>query len=353
MSFFGPPPGALARARAFGSEPRHHAYTPGQGLEPLRELIAGKLEVENRTALGPDRAVIVTAGGNMAFLNALFAITDPGDEVILPLPYYFNQEMALRMLNCLPVTVPTDGNHQLDLNRIEAAITPRTRAIVTISPNNPTGAVYPEAHLRQVNRLCRDRGIYHISDEAYENFLYDGARHFSPASIPGSESHTIALYSLSKAYGFASWRIGYMVIPSHLYMSVMKAQDTNLICPPAISQHAAMGALEAGSAYCREQMPTLLRVRSLMLDELRELDAWCEVPRTQGAFYFFLKVDRPIDAMALAERLICEHGVAAVPGNAFGVTDACTLRVSYGALTEDTSREGTRRLVRGLRSLLG
>jgi len=352
MSFFGPPPGALARARAFGSEPGHHRYTPGQGLEELRDLIARKLGAENGTPLGPDRALVVTAGGNMAFLNALFAIADPGDEVILPLPYYFNHEMALRMLDCVPVTVPTDRNHQLDLDRIEAALTPRTRAVVTISPNNPTGAVYPEAALRAVNRLCRDRDIYHISDEAYENFVHDGASHFSPASIPGSQAHTIALYSLSKAYGFASWRIGYMVFPAHLYMSVMKAQDTNLICPPAISQHAAIGALEAGSAYCRGHLPALRRVRSLVLDELRALEAVCDIPRTQGAFYFFLRVHRPLDAMGLVERLIREHGVAVVPGNAFGVADACTLRVSYGMLTEATAREGIRRLARGLRCLL-
>jgi aspartate/methionine/tyrosine aminotransferase len=352
VSFFGPPPGALERASHFGLEPDHHRYTPVQGLESLRESLAEKLTAENRIELGAGQEVIVTAGGNMAFLNALFAITDPGDEVILPLPYYFNQEMALRMLNCRPVPVPTDANHQLDLDQIEAAITPRTRAVVTISPNNPTGAVYPEAYLRRINRLCRERGLYHISDEAYENFLYDGASHFSPGSIPGAEAHTISLFSLSKAYGFASWRIGYMVVPAHLFSSVLKAQDTNLICPPAISQHAALGALEVGSAYCRAQLPTLSRVRAIMLEGLRELDDSCDIPETQGAFYFFLRVKSPLGAMGLAERLIREYRVAAIPGNAFGLTEACTLRVSYGALTEATAREGTRRLVRGLRNIL-
>lgn len=353
VSFFGPPPQALERARHFGLALDDHKYAPVQGLDPLLELLSGKLRAENRIALGADQNVIVTAGGNMAFLNALFAITDPGDEVILPLPFYFNQEMALRMLSCVPVPVPTDRDYQLDLDRIEGAITERTRAVVTISPNNPTGAVYPEDRLRRINALCRDRGIYHISDEAYENFVFEDAAHFSPASIQGSEGHTISLYSLSKAYGFASWRIGYMVIPAHLFSAVLKAQDTNLICPPAISQHAAMGALEAGSDYCRTQLATLQRVRGIVLEELGGLAGICDIPAAKGAFYFLLRPHRPLDAMTVAERLIREHRVAVIPGNAFGVTEVCNLRISYGALTEATAREGTRRLVRGLCSILG
>lgn len=353
VSFFGPPPQALERVQRFGLAPDDHKYTPVQGIDALLELLSRKLRTENRIALGAGQNVIVTAGGNMAFLNALFAITDPGDEVILPRPYYFNQEMALRMLDCVPVPVPVDSDHQLDLERIEGAITERTRAVVTISPNNPTGAVYPEAQLRRINQLCRDRGIYHISDEAYENFVFDGAVHFSPASIPGSEGHTISLYSLSKAYGFASWRIGYMVIPAHLFSAVLKAQDTNLICPPAISQHAALGALEAGSAYCREQLVTLQHVRDIVLEELSGLADVCDIPPARGAFYFLLRLRRPLDAMAVAERLIRDHRVAVIPGNAFGATEACNLRVSYGALTEATAKEGTRRLVQGLHSILG
>src|SRR6185369_12263196 len=128
------------------------------------------------------------------------------------------------------------------------AITAKTRAVVTISPNNPTGAVYSEAALCEVNQICGERGIYHISDEAYENFTYNGARHFSPASVAGSEAHTISLFSFSKAFGFASWRIGYMVMPENLFVPVKKIQDTILICAPVISQYAACGALKAGAA---------------------------------------------------------------------------------------------------------
>src|SRR5919108_329673 len=164
-------------------------------------------------------------------------------------------------------------NHKYGSVQGLSPLTELTRAIVTISPNNPSGAVYPEALLREINSLCRLHGIYHISDEAYENFTYGAARHFSPAAIEGAETHTIALYSLSKAYGFASWRIGYMLIPEHLYDSVLKAQDTNLICAPLISQYAALGALEVGSSYCRERLPAIERVRAVVLDELATLDS--------------------------------------------------------------------------------
>ena len=128
---------------------------------------------------------MVTAGGNQAFLNVVLGILDPGDEVILPVPYYFNHEMAITMANARPVLAPTDSDYQLDLGALRSAITPRTRAIVTVSPNNPSGAVYPEGALRAVNALCAEHGIYHISDEAYEYFTFDDARHFSPASISG------------------------------------------------------------------------------------------------------------------------------------------------------------------------
>jgi aspartate/methionine/tyrosine aminotransferase len=351
--YYGPPNAALAAAQNFGGWPEQHKYGPVHGIPALLERIECKLAEDNGVFLTSNRHIVVTAGANMGFLNALFAITDPGDEAILPLPYYFNQEMAIRMLNCTPVFVPTDENYHLRPEAIRAAITPRTRAVVTISPNNPSGAVYSEAALREVNALCKAHGIYHISDEAYEYFTYGAARHFSPASIAGSEAHTISLYSLSKAYGFASWRIGYLVIPEHLYDAVLKAQDTNLICAPLISQQAAVGALDVGAAYCREHLETIRRVRGIVLDELRAVADFCRIPPAEGAFYILLKVDTELDSMTLAERLIREHRVAAIPGNAFGLADGCYLRIAYGALEPETAEEGIRRLTAGLRAMIG
>ena len=233
------------------------------------------------------------------------------------------------MLNCIPIAVPTDERYQLKLDLIRQAITPKTRAIVTISPNNPSGAVYPAATLREVNSLCREHGLYHLSDEAYENFTYGEARHLSPSSLPGSEAHTISLYSLSKAYGFASWRIGYMVLPEHLYDSKLKAQDTNLICAPLISQYAAIGALEEGSRYCSEKLATISGTRAIVLDALGRIDEICTTPQTEGALYVFIKLRTHLHPMRVVEKLITQFRVAVIPGTTFGMecyaTCACPL----------------------------
>jgi aspartate/methionine/tyrosine aminotransferase len=287
----------------------------------------------------------------MGFINAVLAIADPEDEIILQTPYYFNHEMAIRMANCHPICVPTDENYQLQLDRIEAAITPKTKAIVTISPNNPTGLVYPETDLHQVNKLCQERGIYHISDEAYEYFTYDNASHFSPASIADSQEYTISLFSLSKAYGFASWRIGYMVIPDRLKTAIQKIQDTILICPPVISQFAALGALQAGRDYCQEKVHAIAQVRQKILQEFTALQDFCAIPVAQGAFYFLIKVNSPLHPLDLVQKLIDEYRVAVLPGMTFGMENGCYLRVSYGALAADKVTLGIGRLVEGLKSV--
>ena len=344
-----PPPEAIAQITTFLSQPNNHKYQSVQGIPPLLAAIAEKLQQENAIALGADRDVVVTAGSNMGFLNAVLAITSPGDEIILQTPYYFNHEMAIAIAGCRAVCVPTDENYQLQLDQIAAAITDRTRAIVTISPNNPTGVVYSEASLRAVNALCGNRGLYHIHDEAYEYFTYDGIVPFSPGSLPGN--HTISLFSLSKAYGFASWRIGYMVIPQELLLPVMKIQDTNVICPAVVSQYAALGALQAGVDYCRHRLGAIAAMRQLMLTELEQIADICTVPPTQGAFYFLLRLQGDWDAFALVKRLIQDYGVAVIPGTTFGLTTGCYLRVAFGALQKVTAAEGIDRLITGLRQI--
>jgi len=348
---YGPPPQALERIGAFLADPANHKYMPVHGIHALLDAIRSKLQADNGICVGPERRIVVTAGANMGFVNAVLAIADPGDEVILLKPYYFNYDMAVRIAGCVPKVVPTRPNYQLDLAAIRRGVGPRTRAVVTISPNNPTGAVYPEADLRAVNALCRDRGIYHIHDEAYEYFTYDNARHFSPASDPASAGHTISLFSLSKSYGFASWRVGYMVIPAALFEAVRKVQDTILICAPAISQEAAVGALEAGAAFCREKVRQIARVREMVLEKLADIGELCEVPRADGAFYFLLRVHTRLGDMDVVRRLVSEFRVAVIPGGTFGMDDGCYLRVSYGPLSEESASEGIGRLVRGLKTI--
>ncbi|NET56176.1 MAG: pyridoxal phosphate-dependent aminotransferase [Symploca sp. SIO2E6] len=348
---YGPPPEAIALLPEFLGDLHNHKYQPVHGIAPLLSAIEAKLQAFNGIEMNGENCIVVTAGSNMAFMNAVLAITTPGDEIIIQVPYYFNHEMAITMASCHPVLVATDANYQLCPEAIAQAITPKTKAVVTISPNNPTGAVYSEEALREVNRICRDRGIYHISDEAYEYFTYNGVKHISPGAFSPSSEYTISLYSLSKAYGFASWRIGYMVIPQHLLGAVKKVQDTILICPPVVSQYVALGALQMGVDYCKKYISAIATVRQLVLNSLNRLQDLCTIAPADGAFYFFLKVHTQLGAFELVERLIQEYQVAVIPGTTFGMDDGCYLRVAYGALQQETAAEGIERLVRGLESI--
>ena len=347
-----PPQQALEAASRAINEPATSQYQQAAGMPQLLERIAAKLKSENKIDTSKGMKLMVTAGGNMAFCHALDAITEIGDEIILNTPYYFNHEMAIRIAGCTPVCVATDDAYLPRPEALAAAITPRTRAIVTVSPNNPTGAVYPQGILAAVNELCAKRGIYHISDEPYEYFTYGAARHFSPGSLAGAEAHTLSLYSLSKAFGFAGWRIGYMAYPAHLEAAMLKIQDTELICPSVVTQMAAAAAMGAGRAYCEPYLKELAEVRELVLSQLGSLAPRVKAPLAEGAFYNFVKIDSALDPMVVADRLIREYKVAVLPGMTFGI-EGCYLRIAYGALQKDTVAEGMGRLVRGLREIVG
>lgn len=345
---YGPPADAVAALPSLMADPALNKYQAVTGIAPLVDAIKGKLLAENGYRVDGQSEIMVTAGSNSAFLTAVLAIADPGDELILPTPYYFNQEMAIRMCGCTPVLVPTRSDWQLDIDALARAITPRTRAIVTLSPNNPTGAVYPEQDLRAVNALCAQHGIYHFSDEAYEYFTYEGARHFSPASIPGAHEHTLSFYSFSKNYGMASWRVGYVVYPLALSEAMNKVQDTNLICAPVASQLLAAESLKKGRAIIDPQIDALARVRRTVHESLASLGDLVEFPRTEGAFYVLMKLPGVDDALAFNRTMVERHKVATIPGFAFGLTDTKTAnyqRLSYGALDAASVAEGVQRFV--------
>ena len=343
-----PPPTVRKKLSLFWEDPHSQKYSSVRGNHLLISKIEEKLAKDNSIHVNNDQVTIVTAGANMGFLNALFAITEPGDEVIIFSPYYFNHEMAITMVGCKPVCVELEEPYQIDLHILRNHINSRTKAIVTVSPNNPAGVVYSTATLKAINMMCAQYGCYHISDEAYEYFIYDGFEHFSPGSMSGSENHTISLFSLSKSYGFAGWRIGYMVAPSHLADAIEKVQDTNLICPAVASQYAAMGALEVGADYPRGYLEELQEVRDLIATSLRKLGDLCSFTLPQGAFYFLLKVNLEMKSSELVETLIKVHQIALIPGAAFGQSDGCYLRIAYGALDKNTVAAGIGRLVDGL-----
>ena len=352
IAFYGPPNQAFEHVQKHLGDDSINRYGPVEGIPELQQALTKKLSTINKIIINDNNAVVVTAGSNMAFNTAILAITDPGDEVILTLPYYFNHEMSLVMERCVPVLIPSQDNFHLDIKKIETAITKKTKAIVTISPNNPSGAVYSKNELFEVNTLCKQHGIYHINDEAYEDFYYENHQHFSPASIKETHSHTISLFSFSKGYGFAGWRIGYMVIPIFLLAAVKKIQDTVLISPPIISQYAAIGALSAEKSFLKDKRKAMCTKRDLVINKLSNLKYLNKQPISEGAFYTLLSVNSNQSDMQLAKQLIEKYKVATIPGSAFGIESGCYLRLSYGALLDNEINEGLDRIIQGLGELM-
>lgn len=356
---YGPPNQAIAALPKLLQDSQLNKYQSVFGYAPLLAAFEKKLSEDNHIPINADNQVMVTAGSNSAFLNAVLVVSEPGDEFILPLPFYFNQEMAIRLCGCVPVTVPTRQDWQLDLDAIKSALTKRTRAIITVSPNNPTGAVYDEASLTAVNQLCAEQGIYHFSDEAYESFTFDKAQHFSPASLPGAAPHTLSFYSLSKNYGMASWRIGYVVFPAGLTEAMCKVQDTNLICAPVVSQLLAIEALKHGKPWLEPKMQALAAVRQNVHGMLSTRPELIQFPRTTGAFYVLMRLP-PLGpkqtALDFTHHMASQHRVVTIPGFAFGLTDQVQgnyQRLSYGALDAESVNEGVSRFLSAVKNWYG
>ena len=332
-------------------------YGPMEGdpelLDAVRQELAGRHRLDLDGA-----ALLVTAGSNMAFNAIAQVILDPGDEVILPLPWYFNHAMAVQLAGGVPVGVP--AGLVPDPERLAAAITPRTRAILTVSPANPSGVVIPGHVLAAINQLCAERGLFHISDEAYAAFVHGSVPHQPPGRIRGSGGYTITLHSFSKAYGMAGWRLGYAAVPRQLLAGLAQVQDTVMICPPRLTQRAALAALAAGPDWIAPRVASLEERRRLVLEAVASARSQ-GLPITlpivpDGAFYALLSCTTPLSGEALVEHLVLDHGVAALPGEAFGLGGGegpSLLRLSYGMLEPTLLAEALDRLLMGLWQLLG
>ncbi len=350
VPYFSPPSQAVSDGANAMANPEGYRYTSDAGIEELRQAIAVKLQRDNWYRAEPDENIMVTSGANQAFLNALLAITDTKDEVVILTPYYFNHVMAVQMAGCRPVLVHTEENYRPDLRAVESAINSNTRAVVTISPNNPTGAVFDRALLKGINELCAENNIYHISDETYEYFVFDGVEHCSPSVFDSGLDHTISLYSMSKSFGMPGYRVGYMTYPGDLHEDVLKVQDTIAICAPAPSQRAAVSALETDKDYLKPHLEAMTKVRNLFKTELNGLDG-IDFTMTRGGFYFLVRLSTTEDDRSIAKRLIEDHGLITIPGCVFGTTDP-SLRLSYGNVDFETASEGLERMAKALGTLL-
>jgi aspartate aminotransferase len=331
-------------------------YTPSAGILPLRQAIAKKLLEENHVSYDPGE-VLVSCGAKHSIYNALMAICDDGDEVIIPSPYWASYPEQVRLTGAKPVFIETkerDG-YKLKAPDFESAITSRAKALILNSPNNPTGGVYSRKDLSDIAEVSVRHGIIVISDEIYEKLVYDGNKHISIASIsPEIKSQTIVINGVSKAYAMTGWRIGYAVGPLKIIKAMADIQGHTTSNAASISQKASLAALTGPQQPVAAMVESFASRRNLMVTGFNEIPGLRINIVPNGAFYVFVDATDIIsrcpkalsmeiidDDTSLARFLLEEAKVAVVPGSAFGGPGY--LRLSY-ATSEDRIREGLRRI---------
>ena len=321
-------------------------YTPGNGILELRQAIVKKLKEDN----GLDYTVheVTTAvGAKQAIASAMMVITGPGDEVLLPVPCWVSYTEMIRLAGAAPVFVPVrQDNYELDLDAIRAAITPRTKAIVICTPNNPTGAVYSEESLRELADLAVKHDFFIVADEIYEKMVYDGAKHFSVASISREVwERTITVNGFSKAYAMTGWRIGYAAARADVIKGIMAVQSQTTSATSAISQKAALAALQGSQHDLQVMVEEFKRRKDYVVQRLNAMEG-ITCPDVKGAFYVYPDVqpylgkrfgDQVIEnAVDLCQYLLDEALISTVPGEAYNVPGK--IRISYSNSMENLEK---------------
>ncbi len=320
------------------------AYSSNYGDIRLRRAIAEKLERMNHLKVDPTKEIMVTCGGEEAVAAALFALLEKGDEVLIADPSYIPYSSLTKIAEAEPVYVPLDekNGYCFDLEKLEAAITDKTKLLVLCTPGNPTGTMMDEESLRKLAEICCRHDILVLADEAYEQVLYDGNNHISIASLPGMWERTITVQSFSKTYSMCGWRIGYLVAPAELMRIVVRAHQTVAMNACSFGQMGALEALTGPQDSLHAMLAEFDRRRLVLYNGLKELGIPCSRP--QAAFYLFPDISEfGMDSFTFAELLLDKYGVATVPGVEFGKNGENHLRISYATSFEDC-QEGLRRI---------
>ncbi len=343
-------PEHIKRAAIRALEENRTKYTATAGIAPLRQAICQWHARELGTSYQPSEC-IATVGGKHAVFNAVNALVNSGDEVLIPSPYWVSYPDIVKYAGGRPVIVPTEAaeGFYLRAKRVERAITPRTRILIANSPNNPTGAVIPPEEFAKILDVCGRHNLWLLSDECYSHFTYGDARPFSIASLPHAEEHVIVAGSLSKTFAMTGWRMGYALAPAPLIEAMLKLQSQVTSNPTSIAQYAAVAALTGPMDSVATMLAEYARRRSYILAGLRAITGiTCTEP--EGAFYAFPNVagcrkhnGSAADTSAMARELLEREHVAVVPGDAFGAPGF--LRISY-ATSMERIEEGLRRLGR-------
>ena len=311
-----PPHIVEAAKRALDHGATHYTHWQGQG--DLREAVAEKCRREYHVEAHPDE-VIVTAGSQEAMYVTFQALLDPGDEVLLADPHYTSYSRAIRLAGGVPVCVPTRESRAfvVDPEEMEARISPRTKLMVVVTPENPTGAVIPAETVAELARVAERHNLLVVADDIYERFVYEGPPHASAASVPGLAGRVIIINGFSKTYAMTGWRVGYMVVPRPLVPAMETIKHTLTICAPAVSQAAALAAL-TGPQECVDEMRRVYADRRrILLDGLEPLGMGGRWSR--GALYVFARVPPTGQSgYEFCAHLLTEANVLLFPGTAFG-----------------------------------
>lgn len=305
-------------------------YTPNIGLKMLREAVAEKLKRENRIEANPERNIMITIGGNQAFLLSLSTFLKNGDEVLIPSPYFVTYRAVVLMLGGIPVEVPTtiEDGFKLSIDRLSKAVTSKTKCIMINSPNNPTGSVMSKKDLEGVSRLALENDLRVVSDEVYEKLIYSGEKHVSIASLDGMSERTITVNSFSKTYAMTGWRVGYCVADEATVSKMVKFQMFLAACPVSFEQYAIARALDdPRSAAAVERMRREYQDRRDYIFGRLKVMPGIEVAKPQGAFYIFPRIGG--NDVAFSERLLSKAKVVVVPGSSFGTHGEGHIRLCY------------------------
>ena len=333
-------------------DPKNYRYTPAVGLPDLREAIAAKTLRDSGLSVSASQ-VIVTNGGKQAVYQSFATLLDPGDEVLLPTPYWTTYPEAIRLAGGVPVDVfaGSEQNYLVTVEQLESARTERTKVLLFVSPSNPTGAVYSEEQTRAIGEWAEANGLWVITDEIYQNLTYDGVRAVSIVeAVPALADRTILVNGVAKTYAMTGWRVGWMVGPADAIKGAANLQSHLSSNVSNISQRAAIEALNGPQDAVEEMRLAFDRRRKAIVAGLNAIDG-VVCPTPEGAFYVYPDVTgllgrtwggvTPTTSLELADLILDQAEVAAVPGEAFGPSGF--LRLSY-ALGDEPLAEGIERL---------
>jgi aspartate/methionine/tyrosine aminotransferase len=350
-----PTPDYIVKAAAeAAAKPANHRYTPTPGLPELRDAIVAKTLRDSNYVITADQ-VLVTNGGKQSVYQSFASIIDPGDEVILPSPYWTTYPECIKLAGGISVEVFADEsqNYLVTVDQLEAARTPKTKALLFCSPSNPTGSVYSAEQVKAIGEWALAHGIWIISDEIYEHLLYDGATAPSlPVVVPGLADQTLIINGVAKTYAMTGWRVGWMIGPKDVIKAATNLQSHLTSNVSNVSQRAAIAALTGDLTAVHEMGVAFNRRRKLIVDLLNKIPG-VTCPTPTGAFYVYPSVKgvlgkeirgkRPQTSAELATLILDEVEVAAVPGEAFGPSGY--LRFSY-ALSDEDIVEGIGRVAK-------